>query len=368
MELSFEDGKFLAYRLFEVSDEIDLGRAAQQLGVPFTDPRPRMGPLVYALPTLTLALGERELSLGAGPDAARPAQLAARIFPYGAISICFELRIDPALPIGRLTELADLVYESEELTTRGRQEVIALLPRLGPALTGAHPWAGFETYTVLLARAVHGAPSREALLECPDLPRLLLGESSGRALSEQAAADVTKNPLSYYQDDLAVIDWNSALVIDPGLSREIPELLELATSQLLELRYYDDILDQEIGRAYASFEGLRAPSLLATFWSPYTGLAREMLRRFIELSEFTERVDNAVKVVGDLYLARVYRAAVDQFQIRVWQATVDQKLSLVAQVYSMFKDELNHRRTLLLEIIVVLLIGAEILMVVLGNR
>ena len=63
MELSFEDGKFLAYRLFEVSDEIDLGRAAQQLGVPFTDPRPRMGPLVYALPTLTLALGERELSL-----------------------------------------------------------------------------------------------------------------------------------------------------------------------------------------------------------------------------------------------------------------------------------------------------------------
>ena len=70
----------------------------------------------------------------------------------GAISICFELAIDPALPIARLTELADLVYESDELTARGRAEMVALLPRLGPALIGAHPWAGFETYTVLLAQ------------------------------------------------------------------------------------------------------------------------------------------------------------------------------------------------------------------------
>lgn len=360
MELSFEDGVILAYRLFEVSDEVELSQAAAALGVTFKDPRPRMGPLVYALPSLTLGLGERPLRLL--PGETHLSQVTARIFPYGAISIRFEIPFAASLPIAALTALADVVYESEELTARGRDEVVALLPRISRALIAPHPWAGYETYTVIRARAVNGAPSRAALLDCDDLSRLLLGESGARRLDPTNASEVTRNALSYYADDLAVVDWNSALVIDPAESPEIPELLELATSQLLELRYYDDILDQEMGRTYDAFERLRRPSL-STFWSPYGRLARDMLRRYIELSEFTERVDNAVKVVGDLYNARVYRLAVEQFQIRGWQSTVDQKLSLVAQVYEMLRDEVNHRRTLLLEVIVVLLIALEIALV-----
>jgi hypothetical protein len=43
-----------------------------------------------------------------------------------------------------------------------------------------------------------------------------------------------------------VIDWNAAVVIEPDGSRDIPDILELASAQLLEFRYYDDLVDREM--------------------------------------------------------------------------------------------------------------------------
>jgi len=44
-------------------------------------------------------------------------------------------------------------------------------------------------------------------------------------------------------------------------------------------------------------------------------VVRRVLRRFMELTEFTERVDNAIKSVGDFYLARVYLSAIRRFRV-----------------------------------------------------
>ena len=36
---------------------------------------------------------------------------------------------------------------------------------------------------------------------------------------------------------------------------DVPDLLEFATAHLLELRYYDDLLDRELHRIYDELEG-----------------------------------------------------------------------------------------------------------------
>jgi uncharacterized Rmd1/YagE family protein len=85
----------------------------------------------------------------------------------------------------------------------------------------------------------------------------------------------------------------------------------------------------------------------------------------IELSELIERVENALKIVGDVYLARVYEGALVQLRIKQWQATVTRKHNLLKQTYELLKGEVDTRRALTLEAMIVLLIMFEILMTML---
>src|ERR1019366_2372171 len=85
-------------------------------------------------------------------------------------------------------------------------------------------------------------------------------------------------------------------------------------------------------------------------------------RRLVELSEFAERVDNTLKVIGDFYLARVYESAVRRFRIRAWQASIDAKQALLAQAYSLIRGQIDARRTTLLELVVIVLIVVEVLL------
>ena len=231
--------------------------------------------------------------------------VTARLYDYGAVSLRFDIPITPATDLESLIPLCDHLYDAPELDACGRTLLASFLPEIVPAIEGAHSWQGMETYTVVFVRQLRGDPTPKEVLASPILLRLLLGERSPTPpLSELERTDVLQHAQSYYADDLVVVDWNSAFVLEPSGSRVIPDILEFANSQLLELRYYDDTLDAELARIYDDFaEARRNP--LGLLWSPYSKLARNVLRRIIEVTEFTERVDNALKVVGDFYVARI---------------------------------------------------------------
>ena len=56
--------------------------------------------------------------------------------------------------------------------------------------------------------------------------------------------------------------------------------------------------------------------------------------RFSEIDtpeKIVERVENSLKVTDDVYLARIYAAALEIFRGRVWRAGIDRKLSSRAQ-------------------------------------
>jgi len=166
---------------------------------------------------------------------------------------------------------------------------------------------------------------------------------------------VLKNAFSYFSDDLVFVDSNSALVLEPSGSRVVPLVLELAAGQLLEFRYYDGLLDRELARVYQVVE--KTPRIVR---SPFGALARQVLRRFMELTEFTERVDNALKVTDDVYLARVYGAALDLFRATAWRRGIERKLEIFRETYAMLNGEAQAARSELLEIVIIIVIVAEL--------
>ena len=82
-----------------------------------------------------------------------------------------------------------------------------------------------------------------------DIARLLVGES--RPLSAATRRELMSQRFSYFEDDLAVLTWNAALVVEPAAEdTDVQYVLEFANAQLLELRFDDALLDAEIPKIY----------------------------------------------------------------------------------------------------------------------
>jgi len=157
-----------------------------------------------------------------------------------------------------------------------------------------------------------------------------------------------------------VLSWDRAFVLDtPEGAADIADVLELATAQLLELRYYDQLLDRELDRMYERVAQARgAYHILGG--RRYASLARQLHRTVVEVTQITERVDNALKVTEDVYLARVYAGALELFRLRIWGATVNRKLAIMRDTYTALFDEAATARAELLELAIVVLIVFEI--------
>lgn len=362
----FLTAEILCYRIFDIGNEITLERARRDLAADTRRMKlSRQGSeyLVLPDPPLTAELGRRTLALANGPVSV---EVLARIFAHGAVSIILRVPVVKGTPEDALIHLADELYDSRAVDTLCGELIEAVRKDLHGATEAPHLWDQSESYTLIYAKEIEGNPTAVQLLERMSLARLLLGERESTTLSAQEQAEVTQASFSYTDRDLAVIDWNAAFVYEPSGSYDIPDVLEIANAQLLELRYYDDSLDRSIKGVH---DGLSAPRsvgyLRRIFRSPYRTMARRVLVTLLEMSEFIERVDNSLKIIGDFYLARIYEGAVKRLRIRQWQASVTRKQKMLGQVYSLLKGDVDTDRALTLEAIIVLLIVFEVVMALL---
>jgi hypothetical protein len=194
------------------------------------------------------------------------------------------------------------------------------------------------------------------ILEQEDIAALILTEEKN-TLSPQINERLYETKLQYYKNDLAVIDWNSAFIIEPSGSLDIPDVIEFALNQLLEMRYYDDLLDRKLHDIYSAIE-LKEMSIFST---RYTDLALEAGQRYIEIAEIVETVENSLKVIGDLYHSTIFRMASKKFRFSDWQTSIDNKLENLAEICKLLLDNINHRRTYVLELTIILLISIELI-------
>lgn len=361
-EIKVASGEIIVYRQFDVADGIDLTRAEATLRAG-TLPRlafRRVGYRSIELPNppATVELGTQSIELGA---ATLHCECSARIYDVGSLSIQVRIPIARGTPFEEVVALSPLIDDNISLEQLTRRLADELAHRLAPASERSHHWETREEYTVFFVREFTPPLNAEAALERLDIARLLLGEPSAAKLSEPEREDVLKRRLSYFEDDVAVIDWNSAFVLEPSGARDIPDLLEFATTQLLELRYYDALLDRELAQTYAQFDALGGRTALINL-GRYTALSRRLLRLSVEISEITERIDNSLKIIGDFALARVYQAAVERFRIAHWQRSIDRKEAIILQIYNLLHNQITVSRNLIMEGAIVLLFVLDLVL------
>ncbi|MBN2447675.1 MAG: hypothetical protein JXO22_13155, partial [Phycisphaerae bacterium] len=188
------------------------------------------------------------------------------------------------------------------------------------------------------------------------------------ALSDQEIAHALACKISFGQQDLAVVDWNAAIVIDEALD-DARAVLEYANVELLEMRYLDDQLDDAVDRAHA----MLAQRLQRTsFWpDPAVASLRELAEMRMESAALFENVNNALKLVGDQYLARVYQLAAERLHLNDWDTNILRKLEALESAGEKVSMLATHRRAEVLEWIIIILIavsiGLELLALGLGH-
>jgi hypothetical protein len=176
--------------------------------------------------------------------------------------------------------------------------------------------------------------------------------------------DALSHCISYGNDDVVILDWNAALVVDKE-PEDILTVLEFANVELLEMRFLDQRLDDALTLAYDRL------SKQSRKWFQFRGNPsglRDISQWQVDNAILFEGVNNALKLLGDQYLARLYRLMAERFHLTDWDASILRKLQTLEGIYQKVSDQVVHHRMEVLEWIVILLIALEIILPFLSQK
>jgi hypothetical protein len=351
MTVSSFQGSIFALTLYDVCDEIDLSQlptliSAKRLVPAFKHTTPEY--VRFESPPVTETLGLVAL------DGGEQFEGTMQYYDYGVVSVLLERPYSGSWR--ELHELAARWISSvlfEEFTTHLVQQRLA---NLRPALR--HPYSSFlsEDYYIFHLCPFEGLNAEQLILQNgQEISQLIRGETGALSIDERD--DVLEARMSYYANDLTVVGWNAAFIYDtPAGADSIIHLLEYANSQLLQFRHYDELLTRELKEVY-SFMEARQGKWRA--WRMQPTVARLRTVR-LEVTQLTEHTTNALKFVGDMFSARLYKVCAAKIGVVEYQELVRDKLRTASELYGFLIDEFQQSRMFLLEFAVVIILLIEL--------
>lgn len=350
-----EAGAFSAYFIIDVADQIDIKAVAKIEGLVTNGVQMNANhipsPTCIEFPSPPLAVSVPDTVIRG-----RDTSVRLRLYEYGVVAI--RLTFPFAGTWSGFVELTEELRFSDDLWIYAQEVYQRVKPQIDTAVKKPHSEELVEDYFVSSITSFAQPITSETLTnQCAaQIASLLRAEK--KKLSRQEVDEVMRMQLSYFETDLCIVEWDAALVYDRPESAEVIEnILEFANTQLVELRTYDKRINAELDWIYKT-DPIEAPrGLLAR-------KTRERAQRLqlvsVDIRELIDRTNNALKITGDAFYARVYRNIRARLGLSDWEKQIDEKLESVSVVYEFLNDQIQHRRSEFLEIIIIALITFEI--------
>ena len=296
----------------------------------------------------------------------RTIQGKVKYYEYGVMSVELEQQFE--LEWGTLVERSCRWITGPGTENRAMELIRERVQRLGSALVKPYEKRLTEDYYIvhlLDVPGTGGGPATAAeLLEQHggQISQIVRGETA--VLSDSERQEILQSKISYYPTDLLVPGWTAALIYDTheGAAPTI-QLLEYANTQLLEFRHYDAVLTQVLKGVYQSLD--KGGGLLSRWRLARDAERLNALR--LDVTELTERMDNSIKFLSDMFYARLYRLAATKVGVPDYRDLVDEKLRTAGELYEFMTDKFNHARGFVLELIVVIILVIELVFLFKGK-
>jgi hypothetical protein len=287
---------------------------------------------------------------------------SVKLFDIGAISIQVRIPFDVA-SLDELVGFHDvqlvdksLQQQVSEFAEQVRRDLEPYCIRPVPAL------AQSEAYTVFcLSEPPPTQDNRQVGAEQwlknnrRRIAALLTQEEDAAHLSDQEVTESTSLYISYYDRDLVLVDWHSALVVGQQEALDdVLHMIEFANVQLVELAAYDHILDDALQVSYRDISQMGFHSKRET---------RKKLRELrIDLSRLDDELSNITKFFGDWYLAQIHENLAHRFHLSDWHRIVDEKLETLGSLYQILQQDRADFLMFVLEATIVLLFIIDLLL------
>ena len=361
--LQIEDGTAYVWFAYDIGQQIDLDLAERTSSCDKEREvirHQRRAPtyLQFRPPPLRIDEACERITVG---DFTTESRVEATLYDFGAISITYRIALG-SRPLEDLVPLAEHLDDNAPLTKDSQTRARVLLERLGTSVRLARLAELVEDYVVFHVRkwATGESAGPTGIANRAVVARILRADRA--ELHDDEIAEAMQCRIAYGKADELVVDWSSALLFD-ARGEDTLAVLEFANVELLEMRFLDDRLDSALDQANASLR-LRGTKhgISRLLWSN----TRESLRKVADLQTDSallfESVNNAIKMIGDHFLARVYRVAARRQHLADWDASILRKLQTLESIYSKLNDDLAARRMEVLEWIVIVLILVSIVL------
>ncbi|HKC01658.1 MAG TPA: hypothetical protein VKD23_22940 [Terriglobales bacterium] len=341
-------GSVLVLIQFDVCEEINLDAlrdifGARRQEASFKHPAPgyvrfERAPVVEPVEPLILESGER-------------LDVQIKYYDYGVLSVVLELPFSGDWDT--LVRIASRWVWDTDFTSFAQKIVKQKIERARPALVKLYDSWLHEDYFVFHVRDIAGNPSAAELLSTQGgrIAQIVRGEHV--PLSEGEQQEIMQSKISYYPNDLAVISWNGAFLYDSTAGAEtVIQLLEYANSQLLEFRHYDELLTRELKSVY---DFMDHGSGIWARWRTARRASR-LHTVLLDVDELTERADNAIKFLSDMFSARLYKVAASKIGVTDYKNLVNQKVHTAEELYRFMVEQFHQSRAFVLELMVVIIL------------
>jgi len=285
-----------------------------------------------------------------------------KYYDYGVLSVEFELSFDGSWE--KLVALSSRYVAGLEMERHAGRLSRQMLKRVTPALVKPYENWLSEDYYVFHAKEIEGQPTAFELINAygDQIAQIVRGENA--PLAEGERREILQSSMSYFPTDLVVVGWNAAFVYDTSAGADTTiQLLEYANSQLLEFRHYDEVLTRELKGVYQSLE--KGTGFLAR-WRLARASAR-LHTLLLDVTELTERADNAIKFLSDMFSARLYRLAAGKVGVPDYKNLVQQKLSTAENLYKFMVEQFHQGRAFVLELLIVIILIIDLIFLFRGK-
>ena len=276
----------IVYRLFDVADEIDLDlvqalwTSRNKIASRLRLDRISTKSITFKDPPVLVELGSHDMKLGNGTYLT---EVKARIFDLGVISLILRIHFEDDVTFD---EYMDMSIVSENM-----------------------PEDEIRSYL-------------DAVLE-----------TIRPACSNERVSDFDEDFVVYYFQDK----------VPPSGSLDVPDLLEFANAQFLELRYYDNALNNAIDRTYDELEAAEKGSA-GSRQTSYRAIRGRLMELMADVSMLTSNINNALQVTEDIFYARIYTRYLALLRASVWKDNIENKLLVIQRSYNLLNEEVSMYR------------------------
>jgi hypothetical protein len=351
-------GHALAFFAFDIGFQVDLD-AAEPLVRESTRRRVvrarRPAPVWfdYSPPPLRLVVEGDPVTVG---DASTEGPAEVLVYDFGAALLTYRLPLPEAL--SGLPLLGAALYEHAGLEADARRRIAQVLEAIRPAVERPRLADASEDYAVF-AITSWGGGSPSELVQAHRATIAQAIEAERVELSGEQVHRTTEAAMSYAESDLSIVDWNAAVLFD-GEPDDVISVLQHANVELLELRVLDEELDAILDHADETLASLTR----SRFWPAFasSGMLRRLASVQTDAAVMFEGVNNAIKLLGNQYLARLYRLGAARLDLPAWQASVQRKLDATESLYQRMSDSTSIKRLEVLEWVIIILIAVSIVL------